>query len=294
MKVISPITISDSNFIDSSVPEDDAVAWDAATNYALADSVMADHVVYVCIQSPNTAHPPATSPLYWSVSGPTNRWAMLDSEISTATTATDEIELTVKAVNPGGLALINVTGNSVRAVVRSSLDGDVVYDQTTPLDGTLIADWYQYFFEPFALATEAVFLDLPPYPDAHITITIAGDGQVSCGHVSIGTVYEIGKAQAGAGLGIIDYSRKDVSTAGVVTLQRRKFSKRFNAPVIVPTAQVARVNRTLADLRATPCVWIAGADSDDRIIIFGFYRDYGIDIAYPTHSICSLEIEGLT
>jgi len=41
-------------------------------------------------------------------------------------------------------------------------------------------------------------------------------------------------------------------------------------------------------------VWI-GAD-DDRfspLTMLGFYRDFNIDIAYPEHSLCRLEIEGL-
>lgn len=295
MKVITPITLTESALIASSVPESDAPAWDSGTNYALTNVVMSGHRLYICIQHPNTNHPPASSPTYWTDQGPTNRWAMLDSDISTATSASSSIELTVKATNPGGLALVNVVGSSIRIVVRASLGGTIVYDKTTTLDGTQIADWYQYFFEPYALATEAVFLDLPPYPDAHITITLSGDGTVSAGHLAIGTVYDIGLTQSGVSLGIIDYSRKEVSSAGIVSLTRRRFSKRFSAPVIVPTAQVARVHRTLADLRATPCVWVADSETaDDQFIVFGFYRDYAIEIAYASHSLCTLEIEGLT
>jgi hypothetical protein len=201
----------------------------------------------------------------------------------------------VKGANPGGLAFVNVVGSQIDVTVRSSLGGTIVYSSTSTLDGTLIADWYQYFWEPYAIATEAVFLNLPPYPDAHITATLTGSGEVSVGQFVLGTVYDIGQTQAGANLGIIDYSRKDITATGAATLVKRKFSKRMSASVVVLSAQMARVNRTLAELRATPCVWIGGdIDTQDQLIIFGFYRDYSIDIAYPQYSLCSLEIEGLT
>lgn len=296
MKVITPLTIGYADLISSSVPEDDAPAWNAITNYPVGAQVLSGQSVYECVQTPNVNHAPATSPLYWARIAPSNRWAMFDNEISTTTEATDNLSFTVKSINPGGIGLINVTGTLVDVAVRNTLGGDIVYSRTASLDGTVISDWYQYFWEPYALASEMVLLDIPPYPDAHITVTISGSGFVGISHFVAGTVYAIGDTLASPTLGIIDYSRKDVSPSGIITLIKRRFSKRFSAAQIVQNTQLAKVLRVLTNLRATPCVWVGSASSagDDPLVVFGFYRDFSIDVAYSDHSLCNLEIEGMT
>jgi hypothetical protein len=48
-------------------------------------------------------------------------------------------------------------------------------------------------------------------------------------------------------------------------------------------------------LRAKPCVWIAADDPllQEPLIVYGFYKDFSTDIAYPSYSMCSISIEGL-
>ena len=60
--------------------------------------------------------------------------------------------------------------------------------------------------------------------------------------------------------------------------------------------QMNKVQRVLADVRATPCVWIGADDAQlyAPLIVYGWYRDFSIDVAYPTTSYVSLEVEGLT
>ena len=52
--------------------------------------------------------------------------------------------------------------------------------------------------------------------------------------------------------------------------------------------------RVLAEVRATPCAWL-GVDvaGFDPLTVYGFYKDFSIDIAYFYTSRCNLEIEGL-
>lgn len=65
------------------------------------------------------------------------------------------------------------------------------------------------------------------------------------------------------------------------------------SPVVMPTDALDDVHRTLAGLRATPVLWI-GSEAFESLTVFGFYKEFGIDRAYPTVSCCSLTIEGLT
>jgi hypothetical protein len=193
------------------------------------------------------------------------------------------------------LALFGLGGTTLEVTVRNGLAGEVVYSRTLTLDGTIIADWYQYHFEPSVQRADVVLTDLPPYGDAHITITLSGGGSVQCGIVLVGTVYVLGDTQYGATASIIDYSRKDTSALGITTFVQRKYSKRLSAELMLNNVQLNKVQRVLADLRATPCAWI-GTDTDgfDPLTVYGFYRDFSITVAYPNQSLCSLEIEGLT
>lgn len=295
MKVVKPTAITDAILISSNAPEADHAPYAAGTDYAIGARSIYAHQVWESVQTPNVGNTPGTNALLWALTGPTNRWAMFDAEISTQTALASPLTVVIKPSYANSLALFGLEGNTIDITVRDGITGPVVYSKTLSLDGTIIADWYQYFFEPSVQLAEVVLTDLPPYGDAHITVAISGSGTVKCGDLTIGTMYMLGETQFGASAGIVDYSRKDTSATGVTTLNKRGYSKRMSAQAMLDTAQINKVQRVLASLRATPCAWI-GTDvaGYEPLIVFGFYRDFSIDIAYATVSYCNLEIEGLT
>ena len=296
MKVVKPIVIDAAVLLSSTAAEADA-AYNPATTYALGARVTlaSTGLVYECVQAPSLGHAPDANALWWAIAGPTNRTAMFDGEISTQTVQAGSLTVVLKPGYVNSLALFGLEGASLDVTVRDGLAGPVVYSRTVVLDGTLIADWYQYFFEPSVQLGEVVLTDLPPYGNAHVTVSISGGGAVKCGILIAGTVYTLGGTQYGVSAGIIDYSRKDTSASGITTFVKRRYSKRMSAQLLLDNAQLNKVQRVLADLRATPCAWI-GTDAPgfEPLTIFGFYRDFSIDVAYPAHSLCSLEVEGLT
>lgn len=295
MKVVKPVAIGDAQFVSSTAPETDYAAYVTGTNYAVGARVIYLHKIWESVQTPNTGNAPDLTPLYWANVSPTNRWAMFDGEVSTQTVFVSPLTAVVKPGYVNSLALFGLEGATLDVTVRNGLAGPIVYSRTQTLDGTIIIDWYQYFFEPSVQLGEVVLTDLPPYVDAHITASITGTGTVKCGSMIVGTVYVLGDTQLGASAGIIDYSRKDTSAAGVTTFVKRKYSKRMSAQLWLSNVALNKVQRVLADLRATPCVWI-GTDAAgyEPLIVYGFYRDFSLDVAYPTVSYCNLEIEGLT
>ena len=295
MKVIKPVTIGASVLVSSTAAEV-YPEYDPGAAYALGDRVThsSTNRIYECVQVPNTGNVPHVSPLYWSIVGPSNRTAMFDDEVGTQTVQASPLTVVLRPGYVNSLALFGLEAAALEVTVRNGLAGPVVYSRTINLDGTIIADWYQYFFEPSVQLGETVLTDIPPYGDAHITVTLSGPGSVKCGMLTVGTVYSLGETQFGASARITDYSRKDTSATGATTFVRRRYSKRMSAPLMLPTPQINKVQRVLADLRATPCAWI-GTDAPgfEPLTVFGFYRDFSIDVAYPTESLCNLEIEGL-
>lgn len=299
LKVLVPVAIEDAQFVSSSVPETDFAAWSAATTYALAAKVIYKHRIWESLQASNLNKvPDAVGSTWWLDIGPTNQWAMFDGQTSTATKAIGSLTTTVlpgRAVN--GAAAIGVTG--IQSAKAEMFDGaTLVFTQTKTVDNTFISNWYEYFFEPYDVQTELIFGPMPPYASATVRLTLTGSTgstPVGCAAFSVGSTVEIGEVQAGAGAGIVDYSRKETDTFGTTTLVRRNFAKRTNYDMLVENSQLRRVFSTLAELRATPAVWIGSDDYKlSPLVVYGFYKDFSINIAYRSFSTCSLEIEGLT
>jgi hypothetical protein len=303
MRLIKPIPVTDAKFGTSNIAEPDTgeSVWNAGTSYNIGDVVVlitgGYHRKYRRLISGTTPTTPALDAANWVDIGPTNRWAMFDDETNTQTTNPASIVATVNVgQNANGLALIELVGSSVTITVKDTPGGTTVYTTTVNLEQSLVLDWYQYFFEPFSQKSTVVLTDLPPYPSMSVTMSLNGIGVVKCGGMIIGTLYSLGTTSYNATAGIRDYSTKDTNTTtGIVTLVPGKFSKRLKAKLQVRTAQVGPLQQLFYDIRATPCFWI-GDDSNtyDSLQVFGFYRDFELDVAYPEVSFYSIDIEGMT
>jgi hypothetical protein len=253
---------------------------------------------FTSLVSSNTAEP-GTDDTKWLRGDVCNKCAMFDEQVSTASESTTSIVTTIRAPLANAVAFIGLVGASLTVTVTDNGASPPVYTRTVDLDGTIIVDWYMYFFEPSVQLGEVVLTDLPPYYNGRITMTLtaASGAPVAVGEMVWGTVYVLGPygTEQGATVGIIDYSRKDTDPdTGRTTFTRRAFSKRMSGNFLVDNTQINSVQRVLADIRAVPSVYIGSEESIYApLVIYGFYRDFSIDIAYPTRSSCRLEVEGL-
>lgn len=294
MKVIKPVDFGEANLIASNVPETDYPAWDVATAYVTLDRVMLDHAIYEAAQD-NTGKTPDAEPLYWTFISATNRWLMFDTQVNTQTTIEDSLQVTVAPGLINSMSLLGLRGTTLTVVGSDGAGGPEVYSHSQALEGSIVGDWYQYFFEPFRPLTEVVLQDIPAYGSLHLEIEVSANGPVAVGAAVFGTTYDLGRTLSDPTAGIIDFSRKETSDTGTTRFQKRRYSRRMSHRLLVENVMLERVYRTLSDLRATPCVWV-GTDAVGFgfFTIFGFYRDFSIEVAYTKHSFCSIEIEGLT
>lgn len=298
MKIIRPVAVTDSVLGSSTVPESEPV-WLVGTTYALNDVARGNttetaHKLFLSVQASNVGHP-VTDPLWWVEMGPSNRWAMFDGSNSTQTVQAEEIEVVLNTITRvDSVALLNIEAATARVQMSAAGDG-VVFDRTFNLvSDSGIIDWYSYFFEPISRKTDLIVTGLPPYAEAEITVTLSGeDSAVRVGTLVIGLGKELGDTAMGASIGIQDYSRKEQNPFGDFVLVERAYSKRATFTVWVPRGFTDELQRLLASYRAVPIVYV-GSQEFGSTAIFGFYRDFSVSIDYPTHSICSLEIVGLT
>ena len=294
MRYIVPTEITDAMFVSSSVPETDHAAWAAGTAYAVGDRVIrtATHSIYERLAAGTTVTAPEADTVNWARVGPTNRWAMLDGAVGTVTSATGSISVVLQPGVVRGLALLDL---DVEAVTITMVAGaETVYSVTIDPIGTQedCDNYYDYFFEAIQRRRVVIVTDLPPFAEGVITITATGTGTISIGSCVLGAMYELGTALSGATTGIIDYSRKVTDEFGVATVAERSYSKRMSLPIVLATSTVDVAASRLARVRAKAVVWI-GSTLLDSLVVYGFLKDWSVDIPGLTLSTCTLEIEGL-
>ena len=275
-------------------------AWSNATDYPKDAEVNYSNSIYVSLQTPNLNKQPdlVANAAFWIRKSANNKYSMFDEFVNTQTTRTASLQVVIA---PGqvtnSLALFNLTGvNTFTITVTDGPSGPVTYPtKVFDLDDTNILDWYDYFFEPYDLTTEIIIQDIPPYPNSVMTLNFTGgSGAVGVGNCVFGNIYNIGYTQYGASGGIRDYSAKEANQFGITSLVKRAFSKRMDAVMFIPTENLRVVRKILEELRATPAVWVGTDSSDyDVLNVYGYYRDFNMEINYPSYSLCRLEIEGL-
>lgn len=299
MEVLKPTSFTSAMLV-SSTATDGYPTWDSGTTYTTGQIVVYNGRLYESIHpTGHNNNQPDISPTYWVDIGPSNRFAMFDRTVTYGTSATTTMTVVIATGIIDSIALIGLQADIATITVRDGLSGPIVFEKVIGLLDTSVTDWYQYFLSsPLLKRTQVIVSDIPPYSNAHVTLTLTSaiSSEVKIGEFIFGTLTEIGGTQYGASAGIIDYSRKETDEFGNVVFVERPFSKRVNASVFVENFRLNRVQQTMYSLRATPAVWVFSdsPELEEAMVVYGFYRDFSTDIAYPAHSIMSLEIEGLT
>jgi len=220
---------------------------------------------------------------------------MFDKVVGTATSGTSPLTVVLTPGQINSIALQGLVAESVQVIVKDTVGGTVVFDQTIDLEFAQITDFYEWFFEPFEVRSDAVLTNIPPYPDCEVTIIVRGATTVKVGLLVVGNSYEIGDTQYGAQIGILNFSVKSTDAFGNTTITPRGYARRMDIKVWMPAIYLNRTYQLLSELKDTPCIWIATDTSGyESMIVYGFYRDFTIDIAYFSTNVCNLQIEGLT
>lgn len=306
--IVRPLTITDS-ILDVSgsppatnVPENDYPVWSAGTTYAAGDRVIltSTHRIYESLLNGNTGNDPTlvSSPIYWIEVGPTNRWAVFDTSVSTQTQQANNITYRLipgQAVN--SVAVLNITEASqltIRMISPATGSPGIVYERVVDLTALPLAPgWWEWFYGQKIIPTQSILLDLPSYTDAELEIELIGTSNLAVGVILTGQQQAFGLGiKYGARVGIQDYSRKETNAFGETILVQRAFAKRANFELFLNKEEVDSMQSALSTIRATPVLWV-GSNEYESTTLFGFYKNFDILISYPNHSDCELEIEGL-
>ena len=295
MKVIKSITTTDAILTYSNITEDEYPTWLSGTSYNALDRVIYQHKIYERVITGDGTTTPDLDLTNWLYVSATNKYRMFDNILYSVSSRIGGIHFTLTPNEVvESLTLLNLNAYSVRVTVTDPSFG-VIYDQTKTLTSVSdVVDYYTYFSSPVvAKQNTAIFTDLPISPTGTIDVYIdSGSALVSVGEVVYGVKKAVGRTNYGTSIGIKSYSRKETDEFGNITVVKRKNSKYCEYDIDIDNYMLSDVQRFFSDIDSVPCVFI-GNDGMDELIVFGFYSDFKATISYPTHSKCTLRVEGL-
>ena len=296
MKLIEPQAI---RLLSSTVPENDAPAWDADTAYEIGDSVIHEHRVYKAVADSTGKQPDQHSEgtdAAWRLMGPTNRYAMLDQYVSTQTVAAEDVmTFTVTFNRCTAFALLNFKATSIRAEVRDG-DGLVMYDRTV---NTLkdVDGYWNYYFLPLERIVDQAVTNIPMSPVATLYVSLTQEGGPALGQVIAGQSWPIGTTQYNTRLGIRDYSRKDTDEFGNTRLVKRANAKRTSLPLYLHPSRLDSVREILARMHGLPALWLGddneGIGSYQSLTVWGWLEDWNATVIGPNEVSMNIDVQGL-
>ena len=301
MRVIEPITVTESMLLSSTVSEPDAsmgeTAYSGAATYNTNDLAVLNHLLYRSLIDSNTGNSPDVSPNEWLLLGSSNKFRpfyYLTNNRSTGATPY------VIEVAPGQkintIVVTGAVGVSIR--VRAIRPGDiVVYDQTRDLVFRETTGWFSYWFGEFDVKDKALFQNIPPVPDAVFEVTITGTGDVGLVNLIFGLETYIGSTQYGSGDDALDFSTITRDQFGNTTLKPGRVVPTLLPPVFANKGIVPIIRRLRTRTAGRATVWIGVDDPNDAYFeshfVFGIWRRFRIDIDYPNNARIDLELENL-
>ena len=300
MRIIKPVTITDSILTSSTVPEDDYPVWASGTTYALEDRVINTtvHKVYESVQSSNVGNDPTTDDgTWWLEVSATNRWKAFDQKITAQVSEANSIQYVLDPTDEliTSIGFFNLDASTLQVQLEDATEGEYYNETFDLIDNSYVIDWYTYFFEPQRKLEELVLNDLPPYISPTVTTTITETGSTAeVGQIVIGRYLDLGALRYNTSVSIEDYSRKERDTFGNPIIVQRAFAQLADYDLVLETNAVRRVQSILSEIRTTPVVWFAGTDTEKfGTTIYGYYKDFNINLSTPSLSYATIEVEGL-
>lgn len=288
------------------LPEDPSSPWSNATTYAVGAQVHSatTHRVYESLVANNLNKDPtlpanqftaAGTPTSWVDIGPTNRWAYLDGLISTPTSGASPLVFTIRPGAFNGFAMFGLDADTISVEVRAAPGGTIIYTTggDVPLEGSMPADYYEYFFEPFKPKTDFTATDIEPYGSAEIVITLKKTtGSAKLGMLSIGDVKPLGVPERGVRVSPRTYSYIAEDKYGNTFIARRPSALGVSIPVRVEYENADDVLQTVQDLLDVPVAVIGSrAAFHQKMSTFGLISG---DMDYSTfpHRMLNLTVKG--
>lgn len=300
MIVARALEVTPARLLEINVPANDHPAW-VAGSYELDAYVVKDRHIWVSAAAGNTAVPGAETvqPFKWVDQGAINRWRMFDKligddwQVGTFTENPESIQLVFQAADViNAIGMVAVTATSIRVEV-SVADEGVVYDNTVNTADFGVDDYYDYFFAPIERRDAFTFLDLPPYSNARIAITIdAPDAVARVGSLVFGYQEVIGECAAGTSAGFETFSSLEYDRWGSARLVKNDTRDVVDFDVRIDTDRTGYVRQRMRELHSVPSLYVGVAELEITIIV-GVAGRFRVVLPGPAISESAIEVKSL-
>lgn len=302
LSVLIPVALTDAMFTSSTAPETDYAAYNAATNYALAQRCISTvtHRIYESLIAGNLNNDPTninnrigTTPKWLDV-GPTNKWAMLDGEVGTPTTLASPLTVVFRPGFFNGIYLGGLDAEQLDITVKDAPAGNTIYTYSGALEGSAPPDYYEYFFDPFKPLRDFVASGIDQYNAAEITMSLtSASAPVSCGMFQLGDLRPLGSTQYGAKAKPKTFSYIKINDYGENEIVHRKKAKDLTLSAWLAREEADSVLDTINGLLDVPCIWIGNPAAG-----YAGQRAFGLgsaEISYEHKNDCllTLNVNGL-
>lgn len=309
MRCIAPITVTDSNFNASGIPEPDTgeALWSNAVSYSTGDLALVtdapdpddDHWIYISLQDSNLNHYPPDSPAWWAKYQRSNRWRMWDNRRKSVSSESNSI---TASITPGILfnatAILGIKSDTLNITVNDPTEGDVYDEDIDLIDLTGINDFYPWFFEPLKNKENIILTDLPAFPAATIYLTATNTGDtVEIGEWVVGRLKILGSSGYPTSGSIDNYNRKIEDDLGFAIVEERGFQSLVDYVFHYPASDAYDVRNFIGEFLTDPGVWLGYVNEDpdlaEETVLFGIVKDFSYSVSDKYNAEGELSIEEL-
>lgn len=301
MKVVISNTLHILNSTVQETDDLDGAVWRSDAAYVSGDNVRYAHLRYEALKENTNQRPDQNTggiDSLWRKLGATNQHAMLDDFVDTQTVSppgTTEMHFNVPFNRSTSFALLNVYASSVHVRITDDTGGIFFDHNYTMVDDITSFSAFQYCFYPITGVTKIIASEVPMPVFGIMEVILRATESPALGHVVVGRSYYIGETQYGAGIGELDYSRKDTDEYGITQLIRRGYANSLSLPLFIERDRFGAVADLMEKMRAVPSLWIG--DNEDKgvssLTVFGFKQDFRMVIEDYDDVQATLEINGL-
>jgi len=285
--------------VTSSLPEDDAPAYNPATSYNINDLVIYSNRVYGCLIDATVGRRPDLfssrfqTPQFWALRGATNAFAAVDGVLSTPTVnSSGNIVFTVENfANIAGVGIFDAFGTSAEVEFYNGLDA-IIDTQEINLLGFNLNSYYEWLFTPPSAGNSNFIFSGFPAGAVKAIVTITGDTTRLGELVIVQTGYEIGTSLYGTNIRVTSRSIYEDDEFGIPRYVKRP--SRVNATFQIYGEQLL-IDTLWGTLRVLSGDVVVYQAQEGRSITtgVGIVRDITVPTEFPEGYIFSFEIEGV-
>lgn len=294
-----PMPVTDAVLVSSNVPETDEAPYDPGAVYPVNTKVMvlATHSVYQNTLEGATGKYPPDNPDVWVRIRATNRHRCFDFKNSAVTAQAGTISKVFAPGRPVPMvaALSLKDCFSVRVRMVDPVYGEVVNRIITPAPKMVRSNWWEFFFgERVGGSTQAIFDNLPSYPNAQLFVDFVGGPGLSVGLLVFGQPRGWGVGiEWGAQVGRKIRTTVDENRWGDLDITKLPSAKIANYDLLIENEEVDPFLNYLPTIDADFCLFV-GAGPFESLVIFGLFRSHRMVLKGEVESVLQLQLLGVS